>query len=42
MLLANTFSVGYHNIKGMHDKNVCKINDIEEELSNDVEILVET
>ena len=32
MLLANTFSVGYHNIEGMYDKNVCKINDIEEEL----------
>ena len=42
MLPTNTFSIGFHNIQGMHEKNGCKISDIREELSNDIEILVET
>ena len=42
MVDTNTFSVGFHNIQGMHDNNTCKINEITEELSNDIEILAET
>ena len=36
------FSVGFRNIKGLHDDSVCKINEIKRDLSDDIEILVET
>ena len=36
------FSVGCRNIKGLHDDSVCKINEIKRDLSDDIEILVET
>ena len=42
MPFSNTFSIGFHNIEGMHIKNECKLNDIKGELSNDIEILAET
>ena len=42
MIPGNTLSIGFHNIQGLHEKNVCKINEIKEEQSNDIEIFVET
>ena len=42
MVPAHKFSIGFHNIQGMHYRSGCKINDIKEELVNDIEILAET
>ena len=37
------FSVGYHNIEGLHSKNFsCKLPYLEKKLIHDIEILVET
>ena len=41
-MVQNGFSVGFRNMQGMHNSNVCKINEIVQELSNDIEILAET
>ena len=38
----HNFNIGSHNVKGLHNKNECKINDITKELVNDIEILSET
>ena len=36
------FSVGFQNIQGLHNAVGCKVNDLKESLSNDIEILAET
>ena len=36
------FRVGFKNIKGLHDKNGCKIGDCSNEFSNDIEFVSET
>ena len=41
-MVQNGFSVGFRNMQGMHNSNVCKMNEIVQELSNDIEILAET
>ena len=38
----HNFNIGSHNVKGLHNKNECKIDDITKELVNDIEILSET
>ena len=36
------FSVGFHNVQGMHNGVGCKVNEIQKELTSDIEILTET
>ena len=42
MLLERKLSVGFQNIEGMHNGAGCKLEDIKADLTNDIEILVET
>ena len=42
MDLSHKFSIGFQNIQGMHNSSGCKINEIKEKLSDDIEILAET
>ena len=42
MIGDHNFSVGFQNIEGLHGGTGCKVNEILQGLSNDVEILVET
>ena len=42
MTYEHEFSIGFQNVQGMHDGGGCKINEIKNNLSNDIEILSET
>ena len=42
MILTHKFSVGFHNLQGLHSCSGCKINEIKGEICNDIEILAET
>ena len=41
MELSRKFTVGFHNIHGMHDSTGCKIAELKNELSSDIEIFAE-
>ena len=38
----HNFKIGFKNIKGLHDKNGCKIHECGREFYNDIEFLSET
>ena len=40
--IGQNFSCGYNNVQGLHDKNGCKIPEINKDFSHDFEILSET
>ena len=38
----HNFKIGFKNMKGLHDKNGCKIHECGREFYNDIEFLSET